>query len=162
MQVAGKKPKRIVSRGQYLCRVAQKFVLSSFGGISVLFGIAGIGLCVAFVTWVMVSVGGYEDTNKAMAALLLTVTVSAISLWLTWRGCAAMQRAAKLEPVQPLTRHNRSELTAEESLVRSAQEPIAGQQAVLLRSVRDPHCDDDRQLLRVGVLERAEDARLRR
>lgn len=69
-------------------------------------------------------------------------------------GRELWQDAKKIEPVVPLTRANIADLSANDSLVRTSQEPLQAQETVLLRAAMKTTTGQEDELLRASTCRR--------
>lgn len=149
--------RRVVTRAEYLRRMASALGLSALG-------LSVFTVCVAIVAliWIVPSVlawdvHGYGSHAPGHRLFLLPVTtvLAAVGVYCSdhvlphlWRrGESYIKRAREQDTVEPLTRHNAARLAAAESLVR----PVAtttGNTALLLRSAHHGQRDPEEQLLR--------------
>ena len=133
--------KRLVLKGKYMAYLAEK-VASLTGGIMLLVtgGVLSLGFLIGALSLLTIS-GGW-----AVSLILLLLGILPISL--AREGTRVIKEARAMERLVPITRHNASQLSAEESLVRPSASDSRPRNDVLLRAVTEVSVTSGEGLLR--------------
>ena len=145
MEAKSKPEKPVVTWRKYLGYLGTKAVLVSAGSIIFLFGCFGllIGLLI-----LNAPVGG-----KAVDAIMLFLAggfLFTISAYLISFCTRIVEKYKEMTPVKPIIPQSISRLPDKEALVRASQEPMEGQEKVLLRAATTIEETNSAELLRSG------------
>lgn len=142
------KPKKIVSKREYLKATCKRLILITLG--IALFLVALEDRYGYFALSYMLSVYPRNPYLKIIASSgsIVTFCNVFIGLGVAWAGIRSIKKARQIDPGLPRTRANIAHLPAAESLVRASERPVLSQQSVLLRPATDTPDRHEDQLLR--------------
>lgn len=133
---------KIVPKSHYLDILAKSGVLTLLSSLSIAASILlAVGDVLVWRAWI--GFPDYAGENSRWFVLLAFASISLLAL-----GLRTKRRVETAEPVRPLTRHTVNHIPAEESLVRASEEPLAGQEKILLRAAKANEETPAEQLLR--------------
>jgi hypothetical protein len=149
-EITMQKRKRIGSYPQYLAYIARNETLE--WGELLLYGAAiFLGFStICFVFAVPFFLLGTKSWQAA-SSCLLSIPIFGFGAWSLFKAGLRMgKKREAMEQIEPPTRQNIAQLTAEETLVRASEEPAEGQEKVLLRAAHSSSEIGQEELLRAS------------
>ena len=141
--------RRIVSKGEYAAVMGKKAALTSYGCVVLLLGLlCALVTCTGSISLLAGMVALHAGASGMFMLLIGAVMFVGFSFALLTYGIRALDEARQTDAGIPLNRTNTGDLSAPESLVRAAQEPLQAQEAILLRAVAETSEKQEAELLR--------------
>lgn len=142
-----KRRKRIVSKEEYLARVATREA-KRWGSVAMACAVGACFVASLFSAFGMIFVDGLLWKGLCIVGVVAAFGIGCFLLRLAEQ---TMQEAMVKLDVVPLTRANKSDLRAPDVLVRASQEPLSEQRAELLRAAQYGKETPAEELLRAST-----------
>ena len=143
-----RKPKRIVSKREYIKTTGKRLMLITLSLALFLFALRDRNGDFAFSY--LLSAYPQNSFLKIIASSAIIIFFCNLLIFVGagWAGIRTFKKARQIDPGVPRTRANIAHLPAAESLVRASEQPVLSQQSVLLRPAADTQDKHEEQLLR--------------
>ena len=140
--------KRIVSKAEYIAAAGKKVVYSlGVVGLPVITAACIVGVIIGTIIWLT----QLHSPASGIDVIALIIALGCMAYWSKKAADKSLAKAVQPLQILPLTRANAADLPVSESLVRSSEEPLQAQQAILLRAASETGEGQEDELLRASA-----------